>query len=616
MSTRQTGTGSGPGGRAGRKGARPAALLDIAPGLALPLQAVTDTFAVLAKRRAGKSNAAVVMAEEMYDHGLPWVAIDPKGDWWGVRSSGDGDAPGLAVTVFGGRHGDLPLEPSAGTLLADLVVEERMTCVLDVSEMDDPDRLRFLLDFARRLYSRNTEPLHVFCEEADDYLPQGASKDELPVVRAFTRLVKQGGQRGIGVTLITQRSAMLHKNALSQTECMIALRTTAPTDRKVIAEWVSGTVDRAEVASDLPALGNGEAWIIAPHLVGEPTKIQFRRRRTFDSGATPVVGAAPVTPRRLADVDLDRIKAGMTQTIERAEADDPGLLRRRITALESDLRSAQAARRSQASPEPVERVVEQVVEVPVLSPEDVAALTAAADDVQEYARNCLHRIEVAAEQMRTLVDEVSARLREPVEILRAPRPATGAPGSAGRTPTPVRPTPARSAAPAKSAHAAPAAAPVAGGGAGLGKAERLILTVLAQHGALDVAQVALATSYSAKGGGFRNALSALRTAGRITGSGTIEITEVGRADLGPVEALPTGAALLQWWKQHPKIGRAEALILDVLAADYPRAVPTDEIAERTDYSPAGGGFRNALSRLRTLGLASGRGELVLADSLA
>jgi hypothetical protein len=112
------------------------------------------------------------MAEEMYDAGLPWVAIDPKGDWWGVRAAGDGRHPGLSVLVFGGLHGDVPLEPTAGRLVADLVVEQRLTCVLDVSEMTKADQRRFLTDFADRLYRRNTEPLHVFCEEADEYIPQ------------------------------------------------------------------------------------------------------------------------------------------------------------------------------------------------------------------------------------------------------------------------------------------------------------------------------------------------------------------------------------------------------------------------------------------------------------
>src|SRR3954451_22950311 len=113
--------------------------LQIAPGLTFPVDAVTENFAILAVKRDGKSNAAVVMAEEMYDAGVPWVAIDPKGDWWGVRAAGDGQAPGLSVLVFGGLHGDVPLEPTAGRLVADLVAEERVTCVLDVSEMTKAD---------------------------------------------------------------------------------------------------------------------------------------------------------------------------------------------------------------------------------------------------------------------------------------------------------------------------------------------------------------------------------------------------------------------------------------------------------------------------------------------
>ena len=42
---------------------------------------------------------------------------------------------------------------------------------------------------------------------------------------------------------------------------------------------------------------------------------------------------------------------------------------------------------------------------------------------------------------------------------------------------------------------------------------------------------------------------------------------------------------------------------------YRAATPIAEIAEATEYSAVGGGFRNALSRLRSLNLASGRGEL-------
>src|SRR5438105_7183622 len=110
-------------------------MLPVSPELSLPLEVVTETLGILARKRVGKSNAAVVLAEEMFDAGLPWVAIDPKGDWWGVRASGDGKGPGLPVVVFGGEHGDVPLDPGAGALIADLVVEQRLTCVLDISEI-------------------------------------------------------------------------------------------------------------------------------------------------------------------------------------------------------------------------------------------------------------------------------------------------------------------------------------------------------------------------------------------------------------------------------------------------------------------------------------------------
>ena len=64
--------------------------LRIAEGLALPSDAVTQTFGILAVRGAGKSNTGAVMAEEMARARLPFVVVDPVGSWWGLRSSGDG----------------------------------------------------------------------------------------------------------------------------------------------------------------------------------------------------------------------------------------------------------------------------------------------------------------------------------------------------------------------------------------------------------------------------------------------------------------------------------------------------------------------------------------------
>jgi len=62
--------------------------------------------------------------------------------------------------------------------------------------------------------------------------------------------------------------------------------------------------------------------------------VKVRRRETFDSSATPTIGPRPAEPRNLAAVELDELKEQMAATIERAQADDPKELKRRIRDLE------------------------------------------------------------------------------------------------------------------------------------------------------------------------------------------------------------------------------------------------------------------------------------------
>ncbi len=152
--------------------ATPVEGLTLGPGLVLPVEAVTETFAILAKRGAGKTYTAAVLVEEMMAAGLPVVIVDPVGVWWGLRSSADRTAEGLPVVIFGGDHADLPLAETAGELLADLVVDERVPAVLDLSTLSKSAGRRFMTDFAERLYHRNRDPLHLVLDEADAFAPK------------------------------------------------------------------------------------------------------------------------------------------------------------------------------------------------------------------------------------------------------------------------------------------------------------------------------------------------------------------------------------------------------------------------------------------------------------
>jgi hypothetical protein len=578
--------------------------LHISDKVSLPLDAITQTFALLAVRGAGKTNTARSMAEEMYAAGLPFVAIDPVGSWFGLRSSADGKSSGLDIPIFGGRHGDVPLERAAGALLADLVVDKRMTCVLDVSEFSEGDKIRFLIDFAERLYRRNTAPLHLFLEEADDYIPQRPFREQARLLGAWENIVRRGRARGLGMTMITQRSAAINKNVLTQVETLFVMRTTSPQDTKAVEDWVKYHGASRDMLATLAKLENGEAWIWSPSWLRKFERVRIRRCNTFDSGATPKNANGVQPAAKLADVNLDSIRAQMAETIERAKANDPRELQQIITS--------QRRRIAELEKAPAPKGEVKRVEVPVLTAKDRAAIEKAAAAVERAAGVLRETAEETKRNFNALntsdmgLGLLVTQLRAALDVKpTGPTAGDGAVRSMatgrviGRV---VERTPAR---PARIE---------AGTGEKLGICERKVLTALAQYPqGRTVKQIALLAGYAIGGGGFRNALGALRSAERITRTDPVQITEAGTEALGSYEPLPHGEALLQHW--YGQLGKAERAVLQALAEVFPHTMTVEQVADVAGYEPGGGGFRNALGRLRTLELINGRGELRASEEL-
>jgi hypothetical protein len=587
-----------------------AAELRISPDLSLPLEAATETFAILAVKRAGKSNAAVVMAEEMYDVGIPWVAIDAKGDWWGVRAAGDGEAAGLSVLVFGGLHGDVPLEPGSGRLVADLVVEQRITCVLDVSEMTKADQRRFLIDFADRLYRRNTEPLHVFCEEADEYIPQRVLGEMAKLVGAFETLVKRGGFRGIGITLITQRSASLNKDVLTQAGTLIAMRTPSPQDRKAVLAWIDYHQAGKEVVDELPLLEDGEAWVFSPQWLRTLQKIRFRRRRTFDSGATPKVGGKPRPPARLADVDLAAIKEQMAETIERAKADDPKELRKQIKQLQQQL-----------GERPAEREVVEI-EVPIVPAEvrdAVVAIGQIADRASINLQEAIAKVfgDILEQTVGLVAGGWGIQAERTASVIDAGERFTDRSGRAKRT----APTPPASVARRGDIPMAPRPART-NTVEGVNEPRQRILDAIAWYNSVGVAtprrgHVAFVAGTSPASSGFEKNLGALRTAGLVhyPEPGTVALTPDGAEVARPSVQISTTAELID--ALGARLGKPKAAILRALVDVYPEPMDRVELAERVGVSPQSSGFEKNIGSLRGLGFVAypGPGLVVATDLL-
>ncbi len=130
---------------------------------------------------------------------------------------------------------------------------------------------------------------------------------------------------------------MINKDALTQVETIVALRTTSPPDRKAIRDWMEHHAVATEIIESLPGLLSGEAWVSSSFFLTEHgqapiQRIRFRQRRTFDSGATPKVGE-PRPVATLADIDLGALETRMADVVQKAAADDPKALRKQIADL-------------------------------------------------------------------------------------------------------------------------------------------------------------------------------------------------------------------------------------------------------------------------------------------
>jgi uncharacterized protein len=288
--------------------------------LVLPDTAVTQTFAFLARKGAGKTHNAGVLTEELLDLHAPVVVLDPVGTWWGLRLLADGKKPGFNIPVFGGDHADIPLRPDQGAQLGKLLVENNLAAVIDVSAMRKNERVRFVAAFAENFYffsRQERTPRMLVLEEAQVFAPQNGGRgiDDLKMLGAIEDIVRLGRNYGIGSCMISQRPQSINKEVLNQVECLFVGQLNAAHERKAIEDWVADHKAAKEWTKELPSLPVGEMIVWSPQWLKVMKKVKINRKRTFDASATPELGKRKKF--ELAALDVDGIKAALEQTDEK-----------------------------------------------------------------------------------------------------------------------------------------------------------------------------------------------------------------------------------------------------------------------------------------------------------
>ncbi|MGH7176897.1 MAG: ATP-binding protein [Tepidisphaeraceae bacterium] len=552
--------------------------LKISKTLALPLDGfITSTQAILAKKGKGKTYKASVQAEELLAAHQQSVAIDPTGAWWGLRSSADGKSVGYPVCIFGGEHGDIELEPTAGEVTADAIATEHFSAVIDLTLFRKNETVRFMTAFLETLYRKNREALHLFIDEADVVAPQRPFGDEARLLGACEDIVRRGRIRGIGCTLISQRPQVLNKNVLSQVDMLTVLGMNHPKDIGAVRDWVEvhGDARQAEkMIEDLPALPQGEAWVWAP-ATDIFKRITFRDRSTFDSGATPKAGERKAVPKVLAPVDIERLGKTIAATVEKKKANDPAQLKAKIAQLEKQL----AAKRN--------------IEI------NRVALAQLVKDVERVG----DRIE-QAQQTMTGIQQALKPLVTP-QISMTPQIHVERHANGGHTlwvPKPKAPSNAST----------PRERPTKSDG-DLPVGEQATLRALIQFPkGLHRNQLSVLTGYKRS---TRDAyIARLREKGLVEAYGAfVSVTEAGKAALPNAEPLPTGEALRDYW--YRELPEGERLVLQFLVESYPTSVDRAMLDNETGYKRS---TRDAyLSRLvaKQLVLDAGRGRVQASPTL-
>jgi len=513
----------------------------------LPLDLVTQTLAILAKKGAGKSYTASVVVENLLTNGRIPVILDPTGAWWGLKSSADGLAAGFPVVVFGGDHADLPLEENAGEALARAIVEQRFPAIIDLSLFRKGQVKRFVTPFLETIYRLNRQPLHLVVDEADDICPQKPFGDEAQMVGALEDVVKRGRKKGIGCTLITQRPADLAKQVLTQCEMLVAMRLTHPLDIKAVMEWINVHADpqaAADMVRSLPGLPIGTAWFWSPGWGDIFERVKVKKRLTFDSGATPKEGDPAVMRPKLAQIDIVKLGADITAAVQRAKDNDPKELRARIGKLELQLHEQRTV--------PAQTVTE-TVEIPVFGKEDRDVLV----DMQQT-------VKFLSKQCDDLMQGIEARLKFP----KWPTPA-------------VRSVPAV-VEPVRLVRAQPDALVSIRCDEDLPEGEKRILTAVAQHpDGCTREQLTVLTGY--KKSSRDTYLQRMRAKDLVQETaGRIVATDQGVAALGSdYEPLPTGRALCDYWLA--KLPQGEQRVLAVLVGFAGRECQREAITNQTGY---------------------------------
>jgi hypothetical protein len=314
------------------------------PGTTVSLPAVeilTGRGFITGKSGSGKSNTASVVVEKLLASNFPVLVVDTDGEYYGLKEQFE------ILHVGADEECDIQVSPEHAEKIASLALEQNVPIILDVSGyLDESEAKSLLLQTTRHLFAKEKKlkkPFLMLVEECHEYIPEGGGMDETG--KMLIKVGKRGRKHGLGIVGISQRPADVKKDFITQCDWLVWHRLTWRNDTKVVKRILG-----KEFSDAIEDMGDGEGFLVTDW-AEEVKRVQFRRKTTFDAGATPGLDDFERPDLKSVSGDLVDELRDISDEKERRESELADLRQelerkdQRITELEEELEEARDLRR-------------------------------------------------------------------------------------------------------------------------------------------------------------------------------------------------------------------------------------------------------------------------------
>ena len=589
----------------------------------LDLSKLIDTKMLITANSGGGKSWALRRLIEQAAPSVQTIVVDWEGEFPSLREKHD--------MILVAKNGEIPLSVKTAKLLARKLMELNVSAVVDMSELDIPSRRAFVREFFDALIALPRDlwrPLLIPIDEVHMLCPE-RSAGEAESAQAVISMLTLGRKRGYCAVPATQRLAKLHKDCSAEANNVLIGRTAQDIDQHRAGDILG--LSKAD-ERQLRDLQPGEFYAFGP---------AFTQPGIFKFTVDPVTTTHPRAGERYkfvapeASTKIRKIAEQFTDLPEQAETEikDLAAAKAELAKYQRDAHMAQriafiANKRGWngvSNPKQLDRFIEQVLTGPAAT--DPAATAKAIDRAKQQWLNALAKdttkprsqIRNAFVRLQGLIAEASQIVENAAQIDPCPLPSPSSPPVPQSPEQPKRDISRASLQTTGYMNIILKREQEPTGDVVLNKCHRNILGALFNlPNGCDIKKLLLLSGY-ANSGGFKNALTDLRQAGYMTGGNTeiMCITEAGKAAIPSPPPLPTGQALIDYWMRNSALNECHRRIFERLIDAHRHSTTSgldmEGLLRLTGYAESGG-FKNALTDLRQLGLIVGKNTGMMAIS--